>query len=87
MSIKDRFLSPEETLIVAIIENAVQDAINPPPKDTRRIQLNATKWLQSESNAPYSFNWCMDILEMDTNCKKHICETIQLIKAQKKFNK
>ena len=50
--------SPEQLLIIAIINQAVRDACG--AASNRRV--SATRWLRSESRKPYSFRWCCEAL-------------------------
>lgn len=50
--------SPEQLLIIAIIDQAVRDACG--SANNRRI--SATRWLRSISRKPYSFRWCCEAL-------------------------
>ena len=75
-SILDRFLTPEESLIVALIENAVIEATTNNPKIKKHIKKEAKKWLESTTNFPFSFNWCISILQLDNIKKANIIKEV-----------
>ena len=85
-SILDRFLTPEESLIVALIENAILDATNNgiKKKNNKEIRNEARRWINSESIDPFSFKWCLSILNLDNLDKKNIIKNI--LKYRETFN-
>ena len=54
-------LSPEQLLIVAIIDRALKD-LNAPPK---HIRMKALRWLRSRRYEPFSFLWCCHALGIE----------------------
>lgn len=91
----DRFLSPEESLLVALLENAICDAFLPPPSKKKcwaEIKLEALHWLFfDDSIEPFSLAWCFDVLNLDLDQKvKIIVRTLkhrQSLTIQKKGDK
>ena len=70
IGICDRFLSPEESLVVALIENAIIDAFLPPPNRKKRfvdIKIEALRWLFCDDSVavPWTLGWCFDVLDLD----------------------
>lgn len=53
---------PEKLLIVAVIERAVRDYFYPKKGNETRnltqVRYEARGWLLSDSEEPFSFNWC-----------------------------
>ena len=85
-NILDRYLSSEECLIVAILENAILDATDNgiKKKNNKEIRNEAKRWLNSPSIDPFSFNWCLSILNLDNLDKKNIIKKI--LKYRENFN-
>ena len=85
-NIQDRYLSSEECLIVALIENAILDATNNgiKKKNNKEIRNEARRWINSESIDPFSFKWCLSILNLDNLDKKNIIKNI--LKYREIFN-
>ena len=85
-NIQDRYLSSEECLIVALIENAILDATNNgiKKKNNKEIRNEARRWINSESIDPFSFKWCLSILNLDNLDKKNIIKKI--LKYRETFN-
>lgn len=77
-NIQDRYLSSEECLIVALIENAILDATDNgiKKKNNREVRNEALRWLNSNSIAPFSYQWCVSILNLENLDKKNIIKKI-----------
>jgi len=88
-NILDRYLTSEECLIVALIENAILDATNNgiKKKNNREIRNEAKRWINSESIDPFSFKWCLSILNLEDFDKKNIIKTILEYRANLNLNK
>ncbi len=81
INICDRYLSPEESLIVALIENAIIDAFMPAPnkkKYYKDIKIEALRWLFNDDKVflPWTLGWCLDILDLDISDRLTIIDTI-----------
>jgi len=50
--------SPDEQLLVDIIRQTIKDYQG----DTQPFKNHAESWLFSDSEEPFSFNWCCDML-------------------------
>ena len=66
----NRFLSPEEQLIVAIIECAIADATDTGTKEKKLYQNSkkrneARAWLLSDDKSPFSYDWCRSVLHLE----------------------
>lgn len=51
-------LSPEQRLMVAIIDRAIRDSRCSAP----HLRIDAIRWLRSREITPYSFRWCTEHL-------------------------
>lgn len=56
--------SPEQHLIAACITRALQDVYEP------SLSVNSRAWFFDESTEPFSFEWCMQSLELENMISK-----------------
>lgn len=54
-------LSPEQRLIIALIDRAIKDS----HCSAAHIRIDAIRWLRSREIYPYSFRWCANELGYD----------------------
>ena len=92
INIYDRFLTPEESLIVALIENAVIDAFMPitnKKKYYKDIKIEALRWLfdDDKTKSSWTLGWCFDILELNIDDKIPIIKQIYNFRRNLNFKK
>lgn len=69
---------PEKKLVSGILDRALRD-LNDPERYIRRA---AASWFRCESKKEFSFLWCCDILDLDSDralrfLKAHIFENVK----------
>lgn len=92
INIYDRFLTPEESLIVALIENAVIDAFMPISNKKRYykdIKIEALRWLfdDDKTKSSWTLGWCFDILDLNIDDKIPIIKQIYEFRKSLNFKK
>lgn len=59
-------LTPEQKLVMAVVEQALRDAILIIYDDNRKfVARNAIRYMCENSTEPWSWNWCLDVLGID----------------------
>ena len=59
-------INPERALVAAVLRMGIWDFVNKKRKMNKQEVLDyedAKRWIYSESEAPYSFLWCCDVME------------------------